>query len=134
MTAKEWLLRGRRLKSRIQALQTSKAKAFARATSAVVSDGERISGGVPADHHAAYAALSLEVDRQLAALARTRAEILQGIGQVEDNTLAALLTEYYINDRTWEEVAVGLGYSWRWVMKLHERALREVAAILAKRT
>ena len=58
-----------------------------------------------------------------------RAEILQVIGQIEDNTLAALLTEYYVNDRTWEEVAVQMGYSWRQTMRLHGQALGKVREI-----
>ena len=93
-----------------------------------------MSGGEPGDKLAAYAEASLAADRQIEKLEQTRAEILQVIGQVEDNTLATLLTEYYVNDKTWEEVAVHMQYSWRWTMKLHGKALRAVEAILKKRT
>lgn len=134
MSAKEWLIRARKMRSRLRALQNSKERAFSKATSITVSGGERVSGGAPADTHAAFAEVSLAVDRQIEELEQTRAEILQVIGQVEDNTLATLLTEYYINDKTWEEVAVQIKYSWRWTMKLHGKALRVVEAILAKRT
>lgn len=124
MTAKEWLIRARKMSGRLRALQESKAQAFARATSVVVGGGEHVSGGEPADKHAAYAELSLSVDRQIEKLERTRAEILQVIGQVEDNTLSTLLTEYYVNDKTWEEVAAEQHYSWRQVMRLHGHALQ----------
>lgn len=134
MTAKEWLGRARRMSGRLRALQTSKEQAFARATSVVVGGGEHVSGGEPADKHAAYAELSLAVDRQIEKLEQVRAEILQVIGQIEDNTLAALLTEYYVNDKTWEEIAAEQHYSWRWTMKLHSKALQTVEAILEKRT
>lgn len=134
MSAKEWLIRARKMRSRLRALQNSKERAFSKATSITVSGGERVSGGAPADTHAAFAEVSLAVDRQIEELERTRAEILQVIGQVEDNTLATLLTEYYVNDKMWEEVAVQMQYSWRWTMKLHSKALRAVEAILAKRT
>ena len=87
----------------------------------------------PAGSHAAYAELSLAVDRQIEKLEQVRAEILQVIGQVEDNTLATLLTEYYVNDKTWEEVAVQMQYSWRWVRRLHARALDQVQEILDNR-
>ena len=133
MKAKEWLSRARKMSGRLRALQTSKEQAFARATSVVVVGGEHVSGGEPADKHAAYAELSLAVDRQIEKLEQVRAEILQVIGQIEDNTLAALLTEYYVNDRTWEEVAVQMGYSWRWVRRLHARALDQVQEILDNR-
>ena len=130
MTAKEWLSRAREMSGRLRALQTSKAQAFARATSRTAGGGEHISGGEPADKHAAYAELSLAVDRQIEKLEQVRAEILQVIGQIEDNTLATLLTEYYVNDKTWEEVAVQMRYSWRWVRRLHVRALEQVQEIL----
>ena len=129
MTAKEWLSRARKMSGRLRALQTSKEQAFARATSVVVGGGEHVSGGEPADKHAAYAELSLSVDRQIEKLEQVRAEILQVIGQVEDNTLATLLTEYYVNDKTWEEVAVQMRYSWRQVMRLHGQALCEIRTI-----
>lgn len=124
MTAKEWLSRARKMSGRLRALQTSKEQAFARATSVVVGGGEHVSGGEPADKNAAYAELSLAVDRQIEKLERTRAEILQVIGQVEDNTLSTLLTEYYVNDKTWEEIAAEQHYSWRQVMRLHGHALQ----------
>ena len=129
MTAKEWLIRARKMSGRLRALQESKAQAFVRATNAVIGGSERVSGGEPGDKLAAYAAVSLAVDRQIEKLEQVRAEILQVIGQIEDNTLATLLTEYYVNDKTWEEVAVQMQYSWRQVMRLHGQALCEIRTI-----
>lgn len=126
MTAKEWLGRARRLRLRLDALQDSKQRAYARAISRTAGMGERVSGGESEDRLAAYAEVSLAADRQIEKLEQVRAEILQAIGQIEDNTLAALLTEYYVNDRTWEEVAVQMGYSWRQVMRLHGHALQMI--------
>ena len=117
MTAKEWLSRARKMSGRLRALQTSKEQAFARATSVVVGGGEHVSGGEPADKNAAYAELSLAVDRQIEKLERTRAEILQVIGQVEDNTLSTLLTEYYVNDKALRELSAKLHYSCRHVIR-----------------
>lgn len=129
MTAKEWLGRARKLRLRLSALEDSKQRAYARAVSSTAGLGERVSGGEPGDKLAAYAEVSLEADQQIEKLEQTRAEILQVIGQVEDNTLATLLTEYYVNDKTWEEVAVQMQYSWRQVMRLHGQALCEIRAI-----
>lgn len=134
MTAKEWLGRARKLRLRLSALEDSKQRSYARAVSSTAGLGERVSGGEPGDKLAAYAEVSLAADWQIEKLEQTRAEILQVIGQVEDNTLATLLTEYYVNGKTWEEVAVQMRYSWRWIMKLHSKALRAVEAILTKRT
>ena len=126
MKAKDWLCRARRMNGRLRALQTSKAQAFARATSSTVGGGEHISGGEPADKHAAYAEISLTIDRQIEMLERTRAEILQVIGQMEDNTLSTILTEYYVNDKTWAEIAAEQHYSCRQVMRLHGHALQMI--------
>lgn len=126
MKAKDWLCRARRMNGRLRALQTSKAQAFARATSSTVGGGEHVSGGEPADKHAAYAEISLTIDRQIEMLERTRAEILQVIGQMEDNTLSTILTEYYVNDKTWSEIAAEQHYSWRQVMRLHGHALQMI--------
>lgn len=129
MTAKEWLGRARKLRLRLSALEDSKQRAYARAVSSTAGLGERVSGGEPGDKLAAYAEVSLAADQQIEKLEQVRVEILHVIGQVEDNTLATLLTEYYVNDKTWEEVAVQMQYSWRQVMRLHGQALCEIRAI-----
>lgn len=134
MTAKEWLGRARKLRLRLSALEDSKQRAYARAVSNTAGMGERVSGGEPGDKLAAYAEVSLAADRQIEKLEQTRAEILQVIGQVEDNTLATLLTEYYVNDKTWEEVAVRIDKSWRWTMNLRGKALKAVEKILSNKT
>lgn len=134
MTAKEWLGRARKLRLRLSVLEDSKQRAYARAVSSTAGLGERVSGGEPGDKLAAYAEVSLAADRQIEKLEQTRAEILKVIGQVEDNTLATLLTEYYVNDKTWEEVAVRIDKSWRWTMNLHGKALKAVEKILSNKT
>lgn len=132
MSAKEWLIRARKMRSRLRALQNSKERAFSKATSITVSGGERVFGGAPADTHAAFAEVSLAVDRQIEELEQTRAEILQGIRQLEDNTLSTLLTEYYINDKTWEKIAEEQHYSFRQIMRLHAKALQQIQSIIGQ--
>ena len=134
MTAKEWLGRARKLRLRLSALEDSKQRAYARAVSSTAGLGERVSGGEPGDKFLNYTDVSSEVDRQTKDLDQIRAEILHVIGQVEDNTLATLLTEYYVNDKTWEEVAVKIDKSWRWTMNLHGKALKAVEKILSNKT
>ncbi len=57
-------------------------------------------------------------------------EITTVIGQVQDVILATLLTEYYVNGKTWEAVAVIINYSTRHVYRLHRKALDAVQGIL----
>ncbi len=133
MTAKEWLSRGRTIERRVAALRESKIKAYASATNAVSSTrmgyssrDNYITGDKKTEH---YAEISAEVDRQIAELEKVRAELMNVIGKVEDDILCALLTEYYINNLKWDEVADRLGYTTRHVARLHKRALECVRAI-----
>lgn len=134
MTAKEWLLRARKLEERLAALRESRQRAYDRAVSATAQprDGCVTGGGAaaPDDKAAGYAIVGEEVEAQLAELNRIRAEILRMCRRVEDNMLAALLIEYYVNGKTWEQVAVGLGCSWRHVHRLHARALKKLEDVI----
>ncbi|WP_462385246.1 DUF1492 domain-containing protein [Intestinibacillus massiliensis] len=131
MTAKEWLMRARKQEERIIALQGSKQRAYDRAVSTTARPREVcvISGGktAPDEKNTAYIELCEEIDRQIDELNRIRTEILHVIRGVQDSTLATLLIEYYINSKTWEQVAVVLNYSYSQVVKyLHPTALREI--------
>ncbi len=134
MTAKEWLMRARNMEKRIEALQEAKARIYDRAVSITVRPHETPpsgSSGAPDDKIAGYAVASAVVDEQLDKLNEIRAEILQVVGKIEDNACATLLTEYYINGKTWNEVAECMHYSFAHVTKvLHPKALREVENML----
>lgn len=68
---------------------------------------------------------------QINELARVTAEHLDVINEVEDTTLRALLDGYYINGKTWEQVASDLNYSWVHVVEhLHPKALKAVQQII----
>ncbi|WP_087064159.1 hypothetical protein [Intestinibacillus massiliensis] len=135
MTAKEWLMRARKQEERIIALQGSKQRAYDRAVSTTARPREVcvISGGkaAPDEKNAAYIELCEEIDRQIDELNRIRAEILHVIRGVQDSTLATLLIEYYINSKTWEQVAVAIHYSYSdTVQKKHPKALRTIEQIV----
>lgn len=123
-------MRARRLENRIIALQGSRQRAYDRAVSTTARPREVciISGGAaPSSKATRYLELCEEVEAQIDELNRIRAEILHAIRGVQDSTLATLLIEYYVNGKTWEQVAVILHYSYSQVVKyLHPNALREV--------
>jgi len=134
-----WLARARDMRKRLDALQESKQKAYdkARSSTAPLRPGAatKSKAARPNDRAAQYTYFSDEADRQIERLEQVRAEILNVIAQVEDNTLATLLTEYYINSKTWYEVATVLGYSYRdTVQRKRPAALRAVAALLKVET
>lgn len=128
MTAKQWLMRARKLENRLASLETAKQRAYDRAVSTTSRPRDVcVIGGASGDKAASYVVVADSVRAQEDKLNRVRSEILDAIGSVEDNTLATLLTEYYVNCRTWEEVAVAINYSYSQVVKyLHPRALREI--------
>ncbi len=103
MDAKQWLKRVRNMQGRLRALQECKNCAI----------------------------LSAEVDKQKEQLELVRAEVLHAICQVEDGMLVRLLTEYYVNGKTWEEIALEIGYSVRQITRLHNKALQQIQRIIA---
>lgn len=93
------------MRKRLDALQESKRKAYDKACSSTAplrldtaTQGKAVQ---PNDRAVQYTYFSEKVDKQIAKLEQVRAVILQVITQVEDNMLAALLAEYYINSKTW---------------------------------
>ena len=67
-----------------------------------------------------------KIDQQIA----LKAEILNTIMQLEDRRQRLVLMEYYVEMKTFEQVAVDIHYSWRQIMNIHARALKEVQKII----
>ena len=61
---------------------------------------------------------------------KAKMDILDTISKVRDANLSRLLYLFYIDGKTWEEVAVELHYSYRHTTRRHGRALQEVDKIL----
>lgn len=63
-----------------------------------------------------------KVDKQI----ELKAEILRTIMKLDDRRQRLVLMEYYIEMKTFEQVAVDLHYSWRQIMNIHGHALKEM--------
>lgn len=131
MTAKEFLLRGRLLQGRIRALQTCKRRAYERATSATTHlhkvDVRGKGPGRSDDAMAEYAKLSAQIDAETARLFAIQRDLLDLFSEMEDNRLAQCMIEYYVNGKTWEQVAELTHYSVQYMSRaLHPRALHWV--------
>lgn len=48
------------------------------------------------------------------------------INTVEDESIRCVLYRYYILIQTWEQIAVEMNYTIRWVYKLHGKALQDL--------
>jgi predicted transcriptional regulator len=54
-------------------------------------------------------------------------EIKKSIENIEGDELKVLLTGRYIIGRTFEQIAVDMNYTWRWIHKLHSKALERLS-------
>ena len=134
MTAKEFLLRARRLQARIDQLEDAKKDVWEKSTYAADTGAASQRPAAVKRRTEAYGAYVDKIDAERARLLRMKLEILEVIGQLQDNTLAALLTAYYINGKTWEQTAVEIHYSYfRTVHDKHPQALVAVEELLKKK-
>lgn len=131
MTAREYLSQARRLQARLDQLERARATAWERATSTTANGSTPVSGGEMSRKTESYAELAATIDAEYENLRKVKSEILETIGKVRDNTLAALLIGYYINGSSWEQVAVDIHYSYyRTRRDKHNQALAVVQKIL----
>lgn len=131
--AKEWLNRGYKLNEEINQLEAAKRTMYDRLTSITPAyEGEIVSGTKDPHKYDAYAAYCADIDSRVDELFEIKREIQQAISKVDDAKLRALLLARYINFMTFEEIAVNMSYDWRWIMRLHNKALNIVAELINK--
>ena len=88
--------------------------------------------GMPSGHGcsdlSAYAARLDELIRQLGEereqAVKQYAEIHAQILKIQDDTERELLIRRYLMGETWEKIAVAMDYDYRYVLKIHGRALK----------
>ena len=132
MTAKQWLNRARRIDREIRALEeviSSTRKRLESVTQSYSGDGAQSSK----DPHKFDRLVELEslVNEKIDEQIQIKTEILEAISQIRDRRQRIVLTEYYLNMKTWDQVAVEINYSWRQVMNIHGRALQEMQRIIS---
>lgn len=131
MTAKQYLNRVRRIDKEIEALlrlvQRTR-ESLESVTQNYDSDGAQSTK----NPHKYDRLVELEslVDQKIDEQIALKAEILNTIMQLPDRRFRLCLMEYYIECKTWEQVAVDMNYSWRHVQYIHKYALREVERCL----
>ena len=131
MTAKQYLNRVRRIDKEIEALlrlvQRTR-ESLETVTQNYDSDGAQSTK----NPHKYDRLVELEslVDAKIDEQISMKAEILATIMQLNDRRQRLVLMEYYVEMKTWEQVAVDLGYAWRHVMRLHGMALKTMQGVL----
>lgn len=131
MTAKQYLNRVRRIDKEIEALLRLVQRT--RESLETVTQNYEADGAQSTKNPHKYDRLvELEslVDEKIDQQIALKAEILNTIMQLDDRRQRLVLMEYYIEMKTFEQVAVDIHYSWRQIMNIHGHALKEVERCL----
>lgn len=67
-----------------------------------------------------------EINEDIDRLVDLKRLINDTIREVEDKELRLILEKRYINNQTWPEISVDLGYKMRYMFKLHDIALGKI--------
>lgn len=132
MNAKQFLSRGRWIEREITALMRTRDETRDRLTHITQnydSDGAQSTK----DPHKFDALIELEyrLDERIDELCAVKTEILDTISKLEDSRERLALQLYYIDMKSWEQVAVELNYSWRQTMYIRKQAIKHVEENIA---
>lgn len=135
MTTKEYLSQAHRLDQRIDAkiAQVASLNDLATKCTATLTGMPRNpnhGGSTMADAVCKIIDLQEEINRDIDHLVDLKREIMAVIKAVEDTEYQILLEKRYLCSHTWEQIAVDMHYSGKWVQKMHDRALDVVTEIL----
>ena len=132
MTAKQFLSRGRWIEREISALMRTRDETRDRLTHITQSyDGDGAQSTKDPHKFDALVELEYKLDERIDALCAVKTEILDTICQLEDSRERLALQLYYIDMKSWEQVAVELNYSWRQTMYIRKHAIKHVDEIIA---
>ncbi|WP_313151867.1 hypothetical protein [Lacrimispora sp.] len=70
--------------------------------------------------------LEERIDDKRHKLMDKQSKITEAINSLDDDDECTIMTEKYLNGKTWEQVAEDNGYSWRTVHRIHGRALKKI--------
>lgn len=133
MTTKEWLMRAWKIDREINALIDVQKAAYDRLTGAMTAnDNTPVSGTKDPHKFDSYVELTNKIDRRIYDLCAVKAEIIDMISLVGNNTQRALLINRYVLFKTWDQIAVDMNYSYQGVMKLHRIAFQSIKELLTK--
>lgn len=133
MNAKEYLMRYRNYDARIKILQAEIEALRTQAEGMSINLDGLPKGQGAKDKTARLAILLAECEtkltEELSAAWKVRMEIVETLGKLSYKH-QRLLHEHYIQNKTWEVVAVDMGITWRYCYMLHGSALNELNQIL----
>lgn len=130
MTAKEYLNRIRFISAglRVKEQELQQLESDLYAIQSVDTSRDRIDGGIPvsmADKVARIRDMQIVINKEWDQLLDMRKEARDQIMQLEDGRFRAVLTERYLNNKRWEQIAVDMNYTYRNIIKIHGKALQQ---------
>lgn len=130
MTVKEFLKKGQNLNDEInadvQALVKLRALVYG---TAARYDNVRVQtspGNTQENNIIKLIDLENKINAKIDRLIDYQSKMHDLINSVDNTRYRALLTERYINCKTWEEIAAEFNVDLRWIYRLHGRALAEI--------
>lgn len=69
------------------------------------------------------AELTEQLNDKIHQAVKMQQEMKELIGTIDDATLRRLMIYRYIHGKKWEEIAVLMDYDYRWILRLHGKAL-----------
>lgn len=73
--------------------------------------------------------LEAEINEDVCALVETKRDIVHKIKSVENTEQQTLLELRYLCFKSWEQIAVDMGYELRWLYRVHQNALNSICKI-----
>lgn len=107
MTTKEWLNRARNLNVKINQLIAQQEAAKAKCLSTTPVYGNAPVAGTK-DPHSKFDSLTMyddEINKMIDEFVNVKREIIQAIRQVKNDTYRKVLFRYYVQCKTWKQVA-----------------------------
>ena len=134
MTAKEYLRQLKYLDNRINAklLEREQIRTIAEKTTVSLSEKVQTSSSGTKMDDVVVRLVELEelINKDIDKLVELREEAGNKINRISNDKYKIVLSMYYLSNKTFEDVAELTNMSFRWVHKLHGRALKEFEKIL----
>lgn len=133
MTSKQWLLRVRNIDREIDALLREKQATRDRLTNITQNySGDGVQSTKDPHKFDRLAELDSLIDSRVSELVRIKAETLNVISCLDNRLQREILCERYLGNKTFEEIAVQVHYSYKQVCRIHGKALIAIAPIIER--
>lgn len=135
MTAKQFLNRARRIDREISQLLELQQHTRDRLTNITQTlNADVISGSHDPHKFDKLAELESDINMKIDELVEVKREIFITLMKVQTRNVRLAMIGYYLDMKTWEQIAVDMNYSYENIMKLRRRGLIEVELLINSQT